>query len=64
MWPLRKCSRRMMDPGILFLEEQDELLPDLSNCLERAGMDNLVTHNALDDAKQVRDLIEFWWRNR
>ena len=50
--------RRVLDPAVLYMRVDDELPPNLSTCLERAGLPDVVTHNAVDDAVQVRDLIE------
>lgn len=50
--------RRVLDPAILYIKFDDEVAPDLATCLERAGLPNEVTHNAVEDAAQVRDLIE------
>ena len=52
------ARRRMLDPGILYLRPtEDETLPDLSTCLQRAGLPDNVAHNALDDAQQVMWLL-------
>lgn len=46
--------RRVIDPAILFLEWfDDKTLPNLDLCLDRAGLENFVTHYALEDAKDV-----------
>ena len=50
--------RRTLDPCVLYMRSDDIIPPSLSTCLERAGMSNVVTHNAMEDAEQVRDLIE------
>lgn len=48
---------RALDPAILFYEEGDEVLPSLSECLKRAGLNSVVSHTALEDAFQVVELI-------
>jgi len=49
--------RRMIDPAILYYKPGDEYLPNMATCLERAGLPTEVTHRALDDARQVIELI-------
>lgn len=34
-----------------------------SECLDKAGMNNTVTHNALEDAQQVADLVLYKLQN-
>lgn len=51
-------NRRILDVGSMFYDvTKDEKIPNLSECLSRANMNNIVTHNALEDAQQVADLI-------
>lgn len=52
-----RIRSRCIDPTILFLDEKDEHLPDLQTCLERAGIKKKVTHNALEDALDIVQLI-------
>ena len=50
--------RRIIDPATLFADfKLDKNLPDLSLCLERAGLESTVTHNAIEDAWQVIQLL-------
>ena len=49
---------RVLDPAMFYMKSDDDFPPSLSDCLERAGLPNIVTHSALADAVQVRDLIE------
>ena len=49
--------KNVLDPGILYIEKGDERLPSLSECKSRAGMPDVVAHNALDDAMDVVSLI-------
>ncbi|KKN26495.1 hypothetical protein LCGC14_0874110 [marine sediment metagenome] len=55
----RQFFRRVLDPAILYMKVGDEIPPSQATCLERAGLADVVTHNAVDDAAQVRDLIEY-----
>ena len=48
------AKQRIIDPAMLFLDwENDEQLPSLTICKERAGLKGLVTHDALEDAWDV-----------
>jgi oligoribonuclease len=52
--------QRILDPGILYLDWQnDESIPSLNTCKERAGIDGEVTHDAMDDAWDVINLLRF-----
>lgn len=49
-----KIRSRVLDPGILFVDwKNDESIPSLQTCKERAGVTGIVTHNALEDAIDV-----------
>lgn len=51
---LVRIRQRVLDPSVLFTDwKKDESLPGLSLCKERAGLDKVVTHDAVDDAKDV-----------
>jgi hypothetical protein len=53
-----RVRSRVLDPGILFTDwVNDESIPGLSDCKNRAGLDSLVTHDAVDDAKDVIALL-------
>lgn len=52
-------GHRTLDPGNMFVKRDDEYIPGLDGCLQRAEMNDTVVHNALDDAQQVIDLIEY-----
>lgn len=47
-------KRRILDIGALFVRPADEYIPDLYECMERAGINNVisagVTHDAMNDA--------------
>ena len=48
-----RISHKILDPGILCLEEDDESIPCLRQCLERVGIVKEVSHNTIDDAMDV-----------
>jgi DNA polymerase III epsilon subunit-like protein len=49
---------RVLDPGILFVDwKNDEAVPGLFECKQRAAIDGIVTHNALEDAMDVVMLL-------
>lgn len=55
---LIKIRQRILDPSILFVDwKNDESLPGLSLCKKRAGFDEYVSHNALEDAWDVVELL-------
>ena len=53
-----KIRQRIIDPTILFTDwKNDEALPNLTTCKSRAKTGSEVTHNALDDAFDVIELM-------
>ena len=55
---LIRVRQRILDPAILMVNwNSDESLPPLSVCKERAGLNNHVTHNALEDAWDVIEVL-------
>ena len=55
---LIRVRQRILDPGILFVDwKNDESIPSLTTCKERAGVEGIVTHNALEDAWDVIELL-------
>jgi len=49
---------RVLDPGILFVDwADDESIPSLDQCKQRAGIEGAVTHNAVEDAMDVVMLL-------
>lgn len=53
-----KYRHRMIDPAILYVDwEKDETLPDLQQCLDRAGIVKSVEHTSLGDAGDVAELV-------
>lgn len=57
-------GHRFLDPAMLFFNPfEDKKLPDLATCLKRAGLDNHVSHNALEDAQQVVMCLNYAFMN-
>lgn len=57
-WKDIKFHRRVIDPGMLYFDPKvDEIPPDMSLCKKRAGLNEFVAHEALDDAWDVISLI-------
>lgn len=50
-------SNRFLDPAAFYAVPTDECLPNTATCLKRAGLDSVVSHTALDDAKAVIMLL-------
>jgi len=59
MWQkLIKIRQRVLDPAILMVDwKNDTSLPNLTTCKERANVDGVVTHNALEDAWDVIQIL-------
>lgn len=55
---LIKTRQRVLDPAILCVDwKNDESLPNLTQCKNRMGIEGIVTHNALEDAWDVIELL-------
>ena len=55
---LIRTRQRVLDPAILYCDwKEDKSLPSLNTCKERAGIFGLVTHNALEDAWDVIEVL-------
>jgi DNA polymerase III epsilon subunit-like protein len=55
---LIKTRQRVLDPAILMVDwKNDTSLPNLTTCKERAGVNGIVTHNALEDAWDVIEVL-------
>jgi hypothetical protein len=55
---LIKTRQRVLDPAILMVDwVNDKSLPNLTQCKERAGISGIVTHNALEDAWDVIEVL-------
>lgn len=53
-----RIKQRILDPAILYVDwKGDSSLPSLGECKERAGIEGIVTHNALEDAWDVVELL-------
>jgi hypothetical protein len=50
-------GHRCLDPGSMYVRYDDVKIPDQSECLKRAGLPSLVTHDAYEDNIQVIKLI-------
>lgn len=55
---LIRTRSRIIDPSILFCDwNEDNALPSLIKCKERANIEGIVTHNAIEDAWDVIELL-------
>ena len=55
---LIRTRQRVLDPAILFVDwKEDKSLPSLTTCKERANINGIVTHNALEDAWDVIEIL-------
>jgi DNA polymerase III epsilon subunit-like protein len=53
-----RIRHRHIDPSVLFADwKNDESMPNLGTCKERANVDGIVTHDALEDAWDVVQLL-------
>lgn len=59
-----RFSHRTIDPSILFLDYfNDKEVPNLEECKKRAEFENTeVAHNALDDAWDIVNLLEKYYK--
>lgn len=49
-----KARGRTLDPSVLYVDWQgDDSAPGLAKCKKRAGLGDVVTHNAIDDAMDI-----------
>jgi oligoribonuclease len=52
------AKQRIIDPAVLFTDwKDDEALPSLTICKHRAGVGGIVTHDALEDAWDVVQVL-------
>ncbi len=49
--------RRTLDPGSMYVRPTDDNIPSTEECMRRAGMDGVVSHEALADCRTVAELI-------
>jgi hypothetical protein len=55
---LIRTRQRVLDPAILMVDwKNDKALPNLTQCKERANVTGIVTHNALEDAWDVIEVL-------
>ena len=55
---LIKTRQRVLDPAILCVDwSNDTSLPSLTTCKERMNVEGIVTHNALEDAWDVIEIL-------
>jgi oligoribonuclease len=53
-----RIRQRIIDPSVMFTNwNEDETLPNLHVCKQRAKIEGVVTHNALEDAWDVIQLL-------
>lgn len=53
-----RIRQRIIDPSVIFANwHEDETLPNLQVCKQRAKIEGVVTHNALEDAWDVIELL-------
>jgi len=53
-----KARGRTLDPAVLFIDwANDDAVPGLGLCKERAGIEGIVTHNAIEDAMDIVQLF-------
>ena len=53
-----RMRTRTLDPSVLFVDwAEDDSLPSLSKAKERAGLSEIVSHTAVDDATDVIKLL-------
>lgn len=53
-----KFHHRVIDPGMMYFDPRNDLVPpDLKECKKRAKLPEHVTHEALDDAWDVIQLV-------
>ena len=51
---LIEISNAIIDPALLYLDwQKDRRLPNMSTCKSRAGLPDKVSHQALDDARDI-----------
>jgi hypothetical protein len=58
-----KARGRTLDPSVLYIDwKKDESAPGLSLCKKRAGLGDIVTHNAIEDAMDVVMLFRKFYK--
>ncbi|AHM61347.1 hypothetical protein D770_15465 [Flammeovirgaceae bacterium 311] len=60
---LLTISNAVIDPALLYLDwQKDRKLPNMSTCKERASLSEIVSHQALDDARDVVRLLRPFYK--
>lgn len=55
------CHHRVIDPGMMFWNPMtDDIPPGSNECLRRCHIETETTHNALEDAKDVCQMVFTW----
>ena len=52
-----KIRHRIIDPGTMYMRQDDDSIPGLEECLRRAELEPNVEHESVPDAKDVIKLI-------
>jgi oligoribonuclease (3'-5' exoribonuclease) len=52
-----RIRHRIIDPGPMYLREDDDGVPNSKTCYERAGIVSEVAHTALEDAKDTVQVV-------
>lgn len=55
---VNKTRHRTIDVGNFYVEADDEVMPNLKTCLERAGINKEVEHTSIGDAVDVVHLVQ------
>ena len=55
---LKKSRHRVLDVGSMYVMPEDDCVPNLKQCLERAHIQKEVAHTSIDDALDVVNLIQ------
>ena len=62
---LIRTGHKIIDPGTLFIDwDNDDKVPGLDQCKQRAGIPGLVTHNAIEDAWDVVEVLRTNYPNQ
>jgi len=56
-------SARILDPAMLWIRPEDNRVPGLKTCMDRAGIEGEVTHHALQDVYDTIMTIELGLKN-
>lgn len=58
-----KINRRIIDPAVLYFHPLTmDALPNLNTCLKMAGVQKSVSHDAVDDARDVVACLRSKWK--